>query len=62
MVSHLLWEQGFAGSSPVWVTFRGLAEWSIASVLKTEVVKATIRSNRIPSIFWWYVPWGDGRL
>lgn len=21
MVSHLLWEQGFAGSSPVWVTY-----------------------------------------
>ena len=31
--------------------FRGLAERFIASVLKTEVVKATTGSNPVPSIF-----------
>ena len=42
----------YLGTSSDGIRFnRGLAERSIASVLKTEVGNTTIRSNRIPSIF-----------
>lgn len=60
MASHLLWEQGIAGSSPVSVTnFRGVAERLIAEVCYTSDGKTSVGSNPTSSILGIVTQWSE---